>query len=361
MIARKKYVGPEVDIWSLGVILFVMVTGCLPFNEKNMSKLFMSIMMGKYQIPDYVSQDCSSLIKSILKPQAKERCSLEFIQHHSWINMGDRPILGFLDNSDRIMRISGEQLTALKNYGFSDSEIEEYLQTGIPGPVKATLFLYKESRVPRSSIDIEEKRLSSIKDSNGRTSFTASSPVPVKKNSLISKIRNDINEPANWKSLDSVKQDSMHTIVNHTFDQHELQMIILQNLLIQGGRIYQFDEYQPSTLYGAVKLRPPELFQQSYDDDQELSACLAEVQQFELKFSATTISQSSGNYQTKFELLEYPSSNDLKSLNFDEFVIQVLLNEDFHSLLEDAESNSESDESGFQSDESTNRPEHSTL
>ena len=56
MIARKKYIGPEVDIWSMGVILYVMTTGTMPFGEKNVSKLFVSIMMGQYHMPEYLSQ-----------------------------------------------------------------------------------------------------------------------------------------------------------------------------------------------------------------------------------------------------------------------------------------------------------------
>jgi serine/threonine protein kinase len=55
MIARKKYIGPEVDIWSIGVILYVMVTAAMPFGEQNVSRLFVTIMMGKYSIPQYVS------------------------------------------------------------------------------------------------------------------------------------------------------------------------------------------------------------------------------------------------------------------------------------------------------------------
>jgi MAP/microtubule affinity-regulating kinase len=58
MITRKKYLGPEVDIWSMGVILFVMVTATMPFGDPNISRLFVSIMTGKYVVPNYVSE-CS--------------------------------------------------------------------------------------------------------------------------------------------------------------------------------------------------------------------------------------------------------------------------------------------------------------
>lgn len=61
MIARKKYIGPEVDIWSLGVVLYVMVTASMPFGETNVSRLFISIMQGKYEVPDFVSEGTLSV------------------------------------------------------------------------------------------------------------------------------------------------------------------------------------------------------------------------------------------------------------------------------------------------------------
>jgi MAP/microtubule affinity-regulating kinase len=55
MLARKRYIGPEVDIWSMGVVLYVMVCGAMPFGEANISKLFLSIMTGNYTIPEFIA------------------------------------------------------------------------------------------------------------------------------------------------------------------------------------------------------------------------------------------------------------------------------------------------------------------
>ncbi|RKO85448.1 kinase-like domain-containing protein, partial [Blyttiomyces helicus] len=86
MISGKKYAGGEVDIWSLGIILFVLVAGHLPFDDRNMSRMFAAIMMGKFKFPDEMSTECKDLISQILKVNPKERATLVAIRDHPWMN-----------------------------------------------------------------------------------------------------------------------------------------------------------------------------------------------------------------------------------------------------------------------------------
>ena len=59
MIVGQRYLGPEVDIWSMGVILFALLCGHLPFDEKDVRMLYENILAARYQIPGHVSAGLS--------------------------------------------------------------------------------------------------------------------------------------------------------------------------------------------------------------------------------------------------------------------------------------------------------------
>lgn len=66
LIEGRKYVGPEVDCWSLGVNLFALTTGELPFASKDVNRLYDSISAAKYELPQYLTKECQDLIMKIL-------------------------------------------------------------------------------------------------------------------------------------------------------------------------------------------------------------------------------------------------------------------------------------------------------
>lgn len=80
-----NYVGPAVDIWAMGVLLFFMVTGSMPFRAETVSKLRRCILEGEYSLPTWVSAPCQRLIRGILRQDPAERCALDQMLGCEWL------------------------------------------------------------------------------------------------------------------------------------------------------------------------------------------------------------------------------------------------------------------------------------
>uniref|UniRef100_A0A915NVH5 non-specific serine/threonine protein kinase n=1 Tax=Meloidogyne floridensis TaxID=298350 RepID=A0A915NVH5_9BILA len=85
----KRYAGPEIDIWSLGVILYVMVCGALPFEGANLQLLKERVLSGRIRIPYFMSSDCENLIRRMLTVDARKRPTIEQIKQHRWMHSND--------------------------------------------------------------------------------------------------------------------------------------------------------------------------------------------------------------------------------------------------------------------------------
>ena len=84
MINGLQYYGSRVDVWSCGVILFAMVAGYLPFEDKSTAKLYQKILSGQFQMPKRLSPECVDLINKILETDPDKRFTTEQIKAHPW-------------------------------------------------------------------------------------------------------------------------------------------------------------------------------------------------------------------------------------------------------------------------------------
>ena len=85
MLKGELYKGGKVDIWSVGVVLFAMICGYLPFEGEEDTELFKKIVDGKYSIPPHVSNQARELIYQLLSNNPKKRINISKIKKHPWI------------------------------------------------------------------------------------------------------------------------------------------------------------------------------------------------------------------------------------------------------------------------------------
>ncbi|XP_041850230.1 MAP/microtubule affinity-regulating kinase 4 isoform X3 [Melanotaenia boesemani] len=176
----KKYDGPEVDIWSLGVILYTLVSGSLPFDGQNLKELRERVLRGKYRVPFYMSTDCEGILRRFLVLNPAKRCSLEQIMQDKWINIGYdgdelkphiEPV-GDLNDTSRIDVMIG--------MGFNKENIRDSLVSQKYNEITATYLLLgrkneTEGTDARSGSSLSLARVRPSAISNGTSKHSTSS------------------------------------------------------------------------------------------------------------------------------------------------------------------------------------------
>ncbi|KAG7495673.1 serine serine/threonine-protein kinase MARK2 isoform X9 [Solea senegalensis] len=179
----KKYDGPEVDVWSLGVILYTLVSGSLPFDGQNLKELRERVLRGKYRIPFYMSTDCENLLKKFLILNPLKRGSLEQIMRDRWMNVGheEEELKPYIEPQPDYK--DPRRTDIMLQMGFSQEEIQDSLVNQKYNDVMATYLLldYRNSELeegcikPRPGSDVQRSVSSNQKSQNRRTNDQGSS------------------------------------------------------------------------------------------------------------------------------------------------------------------------------------------
>uniref|UniRef100_A0ABI7WXT3 non-specific serine/threonine protein kinase n=1 Tax=Felis catus TaxID=9685 RepID=A0ABI7WXT3_FELCA len=85
LIQGKSYLGSEADVWSMGILLYVLMCGFLPFDDDNVMALYKKITRGKYEVPKWLSSSSVLLLQQMLQVDPKKRISVKNLLSHPWI------------------------------------------------------------------------------------------------------------------------------------------------------------------------------------------------------------------------------------------------------------------------------------
>merc|ERR1719321_1905409 len=138
VISGHLYAGPEVDVWSCGVILYALLCGSLPFDDENIPNLFKKIKNGVYNIPNYLSAQARDLIWRMLVVDPLKRITIPEIRRHHWFTESLPLYLSVtpdqIENLERVIdEDTVDDVLALASRGFAplgaSKQLQEKLQT----------------------------------------------------------------------------------------------------------------------------------------------------------------------------------------------------------------------------------------
>ncbi|RXM98893.1 5'-AMP-activated protein kinase catalytic subunit alpha-2 [Acipenser ruthenus] len=133
VISGRLYAGPEVDIWSCGVILYALLCGTLPFDDDHVPTLFKKIRGGVFYIPEYLNRSVASLLMLMLQVDPLKRATIKDIREDEWFKQ-DLPSYLFPEDPAYDTDVLDEEAVreVCEKFECTESEVSNSLYSGDP-------------------------------------------------------------------------------------------------------------------------------------------------------------------------------------------------------------------------------------
>ncbi|EPS67062.1 hypothetical protein M569_07713, partial [Genlisea aurea] len=148
VVSGKLYAGPEVDVWSCGVILYALLCGTLPFDDENISNLFKKIKRGRYIVPRQLSPGALDLIQKMLDVDPVRRITTCQIRQHAWFKVNLPRYLAVIPANalEHLKRLDEEIIQVVLKLGFDRNQLIESLQNRIKNDATVTYYLLLDNQ-----------------------------------------------------------------------------------------------------------------------------------------------------------------------------------------------------------------------
>ena len=227
MLAGEKYFGLSADIWSSGIILYTMLCGRLPFEDKNNEILYKKIKEGNFKIPEFLSENAKDFLQKILVVDPKKRYNISQIKKHPWFNQLDQRKYmskGLLLNK-YIVPIDEDIVNKMENeYEYNSKEVRLNLLGNKHNHITTTYYLILKKKIKdgiNSICDMTSNEF--LNYINNSKNLIASYNGDWNKIFRERGIRNKQEKSSTFKSSSSNKRDSKNEIKNNINDKKEIK------------------------------------------------------------------------------------------------------------------------------------------
>ncbi|KAL8248752.1 hypothetical protein R6Q59_005620 [Mikania micrantha] len=153
VISGKLYAGPEVDVWSCGVILYALLCGTLPFDDENIPNLFKKIKGGIYTLPSHLSPGARDLIPRMLVVDPMKRITIPEIRVHPWFQAHLPRYLAVPppDSMQQAKKTDEDILSEVVKMGFDRETLIESLRNRVQNEGTVAYYLLLDNRFRNSN------------------------------------------------------------------------------------------------------------------------------------------------------------------------------------------------------------------